>query len=69
MSEKITNTGTRPPLHRDAHEADRPTPKRTWRHARYGDAPAPVPPGAPQDKTFSEGEDAAATGDTHSHQH
>jgi hypothetical protein len=69
MAEKISRTGTRPPLHRDAHEADRPIPKRTWRHARYGDAPDPVFPGAPQDETFSEDEDAAATGDTRPHKH
>ncbi|MGE4063013.1 MAG: hypothetical protein AB7E79_06555 [Rhodospirillaceae bacterium] len=60
-------SGTRPPLHRDAHESDRPVPKRTWRHARYGDAPEAPPNDAPQDKTFSEEDDAAASGDVRPH--
>jgi hypothetical protein len=79
MAEKISTTGTRPPLHRDPRatgrvfedlrEADRPVPRRTWRHARYGDPPEAVRPGASQDRTFSEEEDAAASGDARPHKH
>jgi hypothetical protein len=62
MADKHNPTVTRPPLHRDAHESDRPVPKRIWRHARYGDAPDPAAPGS-QRKTFSEQADAERTGD------
>lgn len=62
MAEKHISTKARPPLHREGGEGSRPVPKRTWRHARYGDAPEPALPG---DKaaTFSESDDAARTGD------
>lgn len=67
MANKVPRSGTRPPLHRDREEADRPVPKRTWHHARYGDAPERAAPGVssgvPQDKIFSEQKDAEATGD------
>lgn len=42
---------------------DRPVPRRSVKHARYGDRPEQPVPGAPQDKTFSEQADAEATGD------
>lgn len=63
MPHKQTETGTRPPLHRDEAQSDRPVPRRTWRHARYGDAPDPATPGVTQDQTFSEQDHAEATGD------
>jgi hypothetical protein len=43
-------------------ENKRPVPQRSWRHARYGDAPDPPRPG-PHDQTFSEQADAERTGD------
>lgn len=78
MADKHMSSGTRPPLHRDpraTHPGDpagdpagesapesRPVPKRTWRHARYGDAPDPPAAGVRR-TTFSEEADAEATGD------
>jgi len=41
----------------------RPVPKRTWRHARYGDTPEMPEKDAPQDRTFSEENDAVKSGD------
>jgi hypothetical protein len=74
MPNKNTDTGTRPPLHRDPHainadneiDGDRPVPRRTWHHVRYG---APAQPLSGQDKTFSEEADAAATGDLRPRKH
>jgi hypothetical protein len=63
MADKSSQSGTGPP------DADRPVPRRTWRHARYGDPPERAVSGAPQDKTFSEEDDAAATGDIRPHKH
>jgi hypothetical protein len=59
----VRNRSGRPPLHRDAHEADRPVTKRSWRHARYGDAPERAEGNAAQDRTFSEAADAVKSGD------
>jgi hypothetical protein len=68
MGDKTHVGGTRPPLHSNI-ESDRPVPRRTWWHARYGDPPAPAEPGTPQDMTFSEEDDAARTGDERPRKH
>ena len=47
----------------ERNHINRPVPKRTWRHARYGDAPEMPEKDAPQDRAFSEEDDAVKSGD------